>query len=222
MFTRFFSLALAASVLAGVPSYALAQDTAEDVETEESSSPITGFISLQTGYLDDNTLNYSPGQSVVQGGLTLDLGNGLYLDTWGSHGLEDDTGAELDIGAFYVIGVNDDTEIVVSAYHYFLADSPDVAAFSAGIVHGPVDVTVTYYVWAFDDVVRVSAGYSADITEALSVRPVITYESAGFWAREISVGGDTTYMINDTLGFNAGVRSDFTDTRFVAGLTASF
>ena len=188
---------------------------------------VEGEVAIVSQYLDDDMFKLSDGP-VVQAGVYYYITDECTLDAWGSKGIENSVGDELDLGFWCAFAASDDVEISFGAYRYIVVDSPDFTDFSAALQIGNFDVTATYFIWDQNpDAFRVYGGYSIELTPALTLRPAATYQT-GFGDPDIfAAGGTVSYGINDNLSFEALVLTDVAGgnergTRGSVGLKYSF
>lgn len=170
-----FKYAIAALALTYVPSVAMAQS-------------VSGEIGVYSKYLDDDLFPLTD-EPVVQAAVFIDVSDNCSLDAWGSHGLATKEGGELDLGASCRFNIDEKTEVEVIAYRDLLRGFDDMTELSVGITHGPLNITVTQFVWDNNpDATRIVAGYTIEATEHLSLRPMVAYET-GFGEDDIVAGG---------------------------------
>lgn len=197
---KFIAITAAVAAFTVAPSAVMAQG-------------VSGEIGFHSSYLDDDLLPLSP-DPVVQAGLYIDITDNCSLDAWGNKNLKSGEGDEFDLGGSCRFNLSDETEVEVTANRYFLRGFSDMTALSAGVTHGPVDVTVTQYLWDNNpDATRVTVGYTVEATEKLSLRPSLVYQT-GFGERDVAGGGMTaTYALTDKLSLVGTVLTPFTGDR---------
>jgi hypothetical protein len=167
--------AIAALALAYVPSVAMAQS-------------VSGDIGIHNRYIDEDLFVYTD-KPVVQASLSLDVSERCSINAWGSHGISTKAGAELDLGTSCSFSLDEKTSVKVAANRFFLHDSDDMTEVSVGITHGPVDVTVSRYLWDNNpDATRIITSYSIEAGDKLTLGPLVMYET-GFGEPDILTGG---------------------------------
>lgn len=158
---------------------------------------VSGEVGIHSNYLDDDLFVYT-NEPNVQAAVFYDFSDHCSLDVWGTHGLATSTGSEIDVGASCRISLAKDTEVEVIAYRDFLTGDDDMTEVSVGVTHGPVNVTVTQFIWDNNpDATRVVASYTLEPSEKLSLKPMLAYET-GFGEADILAGGlKATYALSD-------------------------
>lgn len=213
--TRYTTFALA-SVLALSAAPAFAQD-------------ISAGGDLKSSYTLDDGIVATDGP-VAQGWVSVDLGSGFSVEAWGSKGLDSNIGDEVDLTLTYERELESGFTIKASASRYLLfGDVPDMTTLEVGLSHGPVDVTVTQYLWegGLPDATQFQLGYNAELAPKLSGRLEVTYET-GFDLRDtVLVGADVRYALSDRFsvfatGYLPVRESGANGPKLVAGVSFNF
>lgn len=185
--------------------------------TAVSAQSLRGEIGVFNQYLDDDLLPLTD-KPVMQAGLYLDVSENCSLDVWGSHGINIRQGGELDVGGSCRFTAGE-TEVEVSAKRLLLRGLSDITELSVSAKHGPIDVTVTQYLWDSNpDATRVTAGYNIDITDKFSLRPSLVYQTGFGEDRDVfGSGASASYAITKNLSIVGTLLTPFSGDRSTQG-----
>lgn len=148
---------------------------------------ISGTVGLYSRYLDYD-LFVLTSQPVVQAVVYAEVSEACSLMAWGSHGVSTSVGGELDVGGFCGLDIGG-TQVTATALRAFTRGSRDTSIASIRFDRAGFDLTVEQYVWdANPDGTRVYTGYTFNPAEALTLHPMMVYET-GLGVPDILVAG---------------------------------
>jgi hypothetical protein len=196
----------------------------EVVHVKEAPPRITGAIETYNAYVfrDGSTATDRP---VAQAWLSVDIGQGFSLETFGSKGLDQNVGDEFDIGIMYQrdLGAGFTGRLIFN--HYFLfGNVPDMQEVTAEVEKDGFRVRATYNPWGggLEDGFILGAGYDFNLTPRLSGRADVLYVT-GYGATDAVVGsvglrydlgGGLTAMVD---AYVPSREDQFSTTRIVLG-----
>lgn len=165
------------------------------ISTEAAAQEVSAEVGFFNKYLDEDLYPLTD-EPVVQAGLYMEISQNCTLESWVSHGINTNEGAELDLGGSCHLAVSDDIEVTASIY-YDILKGPDIVEMSAGITYNNFEVTSTYYSWSYEDAFRTVASYNLEATERLSIHPLLAFET-GFDSPDIlGVGIGAEFELRD-------------------------
>ena len=148
---------------------------------------VSGTVCLYSRYLDYD-LFVLTSQPVVQAVVYAEVAEACSLMAWGSHGLSTRVGGELDVGGFCGMDIGG-THVTATALRAFTRGSRDTSIASLRLDSAGFDLTVEQYIWdANPDGTRVYTGYTFKAVEALTLHPMMIYET-GLGVPDILVAG---------------------------------
>lgn len=197
--------------------------------TPAFAQDVSAGASLKSSYTLDDGIVATDGP-VVQGWASVNITEQCSLDVWGSKGLDTNTGDEVDLGASCRFDLGEGVKAKVVANRFLLLGGvPDITELTVGLSKGPVDLTVSQYIWdgGLEDATRVQVGYNADLAPKLSGRGEVTYET-GFGLKDtVVLGADVSYAITEKLsvfatGYLPVKKSGANSEKVVVGLSFNF
>ncbi len=155
--------------------------------TASIAQNISGTVGLYSRYLDYD-LFVLTSQPVVQAVVYAEVSEACSLMAWGSHGLSTRVGGEIDVGGFCGVDIGG-THVTATALRAFTRGARDTSIASLRFDRAGFDLTVEQYVWdANPDGTRVYTGYTFKPAEALTLHPMMIYET-GLGVPDILVAG---------------------------------
>jgi hypothetical protein len=214
----------------GQASFDVSNDIVENAtDVEESTPGITGAVETYTAYVFRDGSTATPGP-VAQAWLSVDIGHGFSLETFGSKGLDQNVGDEFDIGITYERELGDGFIGRFILNHYVLfGDVPDMQEITAEVEKDGFRLRATYNPWGggLEDGFILGAGYDFKLTPRLFGRADVLYVT-GYEATDAvvaSVGlrydlGGGFLAIADA--YLPSREDEFTKTQVVFGIGWSF